>query len=119
MFWQHMVWPLTARELKRGSAAVLVLALLDEEPRHGYDIGKLIESRSGGTIKFNMASLYPLLYRLEKRGWIEGQWRQRQGERRRRYYRITARGRSVLAGERTVWQQFIRALDRVAGIRHA
>ena len=106
----------TDRELKRSSATLLVLALVDEQPRHGYEIGKLIESRSGGAISFQMASLYPLLYRLESRGWIEGRWRQQGGERRRRFYRITPKGRRVLASERGVWQTFIRALDRVAGL---
>ncbi|HUL74362.1 MAG TPA: PadR family transcriptional regulator [Vicinamibacterales bacterium] len=112
-----MSWPLTDRELKRGSATLLVLALVDHTPRHGYEIGKQIEARSGGTITFQMASLYPLLYRLERRGWIEGKWRQRDGGRRRRYYRITAAGRRVLASERGVWQAFVRALDRVAGLK--
>jgi transcriptional regulator len=112
-----MPWPLTDRELKRGSATLLVLALVDGHARHGYEIGKLIEARSGGTISFQMASLYPLLYRLEHRGWIEGRWRQRDGQRRRRYYRITAAGRRILASERGVWQAFVRALDRVAGLK--
>jgi PadR family transcriptional regulator len=112
-----MTWPLTDRELKRGSATLLVLALVDQTPRHGYEIGKLIDARSGGAISFQMASLYPLLYRIERRGWIEGRWRQRPGERRRRYYRITPEGRRVLRSERGVWQTFVRALDRVAGLK--
>jgi len=119
MFWLYMSEPLTDRELKRGSATLLVLALVEEEPRHGYEIGRLIERRSGGTISFNMASLYPLLYRLEARGWIAGQWRERTRERRKRYYRITPAGRRVLAGERGVWQSFVDALDRVVGLRKA
>jgi transcriptional regulator len=109
--------PLTDRDLKRSSATLLVLALVSEQPRHGYEIGKLIESRSSGTITFQMASLYPLLYRLESRGWIEGRWRQDKGQRRRRFYRITANGRRVLASERGVWQTFIHALERVAGLK--
>jgi DNA-binding PadR family transcriptional regulator len=108
---------LTERDLKRSSAALLVLALLEEEPRHGYDIGKQIGARSGGTISFNMASLYPLLYRLEKRGWISGTWRDKPGERKRRYYRITAEGRRTLAGQRGIWQSFVLALDRVAAFK--
>ena len=112
-----MTWPLTDRELKRGSATLLVLALVAETARHGYEIGKLIESRSGGAITFQMASLYPLLYRIEARGWIEGKWRQGKGERRRRFYRITAEGRKVLVSQRGVWQSFIRALDQVAGLK--
>ncbi len=112
-----MSWPLTDRELKRGSATLLVLALVAETPRHGYEIGKLIEQRSDGTISFHMASLYPLLYRMERQGWILGQWRQDTGTRRRRFYRITAAGRRVLAGQRGLWRGFVAALDRVAGLK--
>ncbi len=107
------------RELKRGSTEVLILALLDERQRHGYDISRLIDERSGGTITFHTASLYPTLYRLEDRGLIEGRWVERAGQRRRRYYRLTAQGRKVLAQQRSVWDTFFLALDRVAGIRHA
>jgi transcriptional regulator len=112
-----MSWPLTDVELKRGSATLLVLALVAEAPRHGYEIGKLIEQRSNGTISFQMASLYPLLYRLEARGWIQGAWREPKSARRRRFYRITAEGRRILANERGVWTSFIRALDQVAGLK--
>ena len=107
------------RELKRGSAEVLILALLDERPRHGYDIGRLIDERSGGAITFHTASLYPTLYRLEDKGLIEGRWVERAGQRRRRYYRVTGAGRKVLAQQRSVWDTFFGALDRVARIRHA
>lgn len=108
-----MFRPSTDTDLKRSSATVLVLALVAESPRHGYEIGKLIESRSGGAITFNMASLYPLLYRIERRGWISGDWRERPGERRRRFYRITPEGRKVLAAQRGLWRGFVRALDQV------
>jgi transcriptional regulator len=110
---------LLQRELKRGSAEVLILALLEQRPRHGYEIGRLIDERSGGAITFHVASLYPTLYRLEDKGLIEGRWVERAGQRRRRYYRLTPAGRKVLARQRTVWQTFFLALDRVAGIRHA
>jgi PadR family transcriptional regulator PadR len=110
---------LLERELKRGSAEVLILALLDERQRHGYEIGRLIEERSDGAISFHIASLYPTLYRLEDKGLIEGRWVEKAGQRRRRYYRLTTEGRKVLASQRTVWQTFVVALDRVAGIRHA
>jgi PadR family transcriptional regulator len=110
---------LLERELKRGSTEVLILALLDERQRHGYDISRLIEERSGGAITFHTASLYPTLYRLEDRGLIEGRWVERAGQRRRRYYRLTAQGRKMLAQQRSVWDTFFLALDRVAGIRHA
>jgi len=102
--------------MKKGSAELLVLAIIEERARHGYEIGRLIAERSGGALTFHVASLYPLLYRLEARGLIEGRWVEKSGQRRRRYYRLTAEGRRVLARQRTVWQQFLRALDRVAGI---
>lgn len=102
--------------MKKGSAELLVLAIIEERARHGYEIGRLIAERSGGALTFHVASLYPLLYRLEARGLIEGRWVEKPGQRRRRYYRLTAEGRRVLARQRTVWQQFLRALDRVAGI---
>ena len=92
------------RELKKGSAELMVLALLEGRPRHGYEISKLIEQRSQGTVKFHIASLYPLLYRLEQRGWIAGKWVEKAGERRRRFYRLTPEGaascgRSVRRGK--------------------
>ena len=107
------------RELKRGSTELLILALLEERQRHGYEIGRLIEERSEGAINFHIASLYPTLYRLEDRGLIEGRWIEKSGFRRRRFYRLTAAGRKVLGKQRKVWQTFFVALDRVAGIRHA
>ena len=107
------------RELKKGSAELLVLAILDARPRHGYDIGKVIESRSGGRLKFHLASLYPLLYRLEERGWIEGRWVEKAGERRRRFYRLTAAGRKVLASQRETWREFVLAVDLVTKGEHA
>src|SRR5437899_6388455 len=110
---------LLERELKRGSTEVLILALLDERQRHGYDISRLIDERSGGTITFHTASLYPTLYRLEDKGLIEGRWVERAGQRRRRYYRLTTTGRKALTKQRSTWEAFFLALDRVAGIRHA
>ena len=110
---------LLERELKRGSAEILILALLEQRQRHGYEIGQLIERRSGGAITFHVASLYPTLYRLEDKGFIEGRWVERAGQRRRRYYRLTAPGRKVLASQRTIWDEFFSALNRVARIRHA
>jgi transcriptional regulator len=107
------------RELKKGSTELLVLALVEDRPRHGYEIGKLIEQRSGGVVQFHVASLYPLLYRLEKRGWIAGRWVEKAGQRRRRFYRITAEGRRVLAAQRSTWQTFVAAINRVVGIESA
>ena len=101
------------RELKKGSAELLILSLLEARPRHGYELSKLIESRSDGAVKFNVASLYPLLYRLEKRGWIEGHWVEKAGQRRRRHYRLKAEGRKVLAAQRTTWDSFVAAIQRI------
>lgn len=107
------------RELKRGSAELLILALLEERDRHGYDIGKQIDEQSDGTIVFHITSLYPTLYRLEEKRLIEGRWVEKTGQRRRRYYRLTADGRRVLGRQRSIWQTFARAINRVAGIKHA
>ncbi len=107
------------RELKRGSTEVLILALLEQKPRHGYEIGRLIDERSEGAISFHIASLYPTLYRLEDKRLVDGRWVERAGQRRRRYYRLTADGRKALAKQRGIWDQFFGALDRVATIRHA
>src|SRR5882757_2239317 len=90
-------------ELKKGSAELLVLSLVEGRGRHGYEIGKLIEARSNGALRYNIASLYPLLYRLEKRGWLKGQWIEKPGERRRRCYRLTAEGKRILASQRNTW----------------
>jgi len=104
----------TFGELKKGSAGFLILSLIEERPRHGYEIAKLIEQRSGGVLRFHVASLYPTLYRLEKRGLILGRWIEKAGQRRRRYYRITPAGRKMLAGQRTTWEQFFVAIRRVS-----
>jgi PadR family transcriptional regulator PadR len=103
------------RELKKGSAELLILSLLEARPRHGYELSKLIETRSGGTITFRVASLYPLLYRLEQRGWIHGRWVEKAGQRRRRYYRLTPAGAQMLASQRDTWREFVEAMRRVTG----
>jgi transcriptional regulator len=103
------------RELKKGSAELLILSLLEGRARHGYEISQLIEQRSEGTLKFNVASFYPLLYRLEKRGWIDGQWVEKAGQRRRRYYKLTAAGRKMLKEQRRTWAEFVAAMQRITG----
>ena len=108
-----------ARELKRGSTELLILALLEERDRHGYDLARLIDERSAGAISFHTASLYPTLYRMEEKGLIEGRWVERPGQRRRRYYRLTGAGKKTLASQRSVWENFVEALSRVARLRHA
>jgi len=106
-------------ELKKGSAEFLILSLLDAEARHGYEISKLIETRSGGILSFHVASLYPLLYRMEERGWIVGRWVERAGQRRRRYYSITKDGRAILDAQRKSWREFVAAIGNVVRVRNA
>ena len=106
-------------EWKKGSAELLILALLEDQPRHGYDIGKLIEQRSGGILSFHIASLYPLLYRLENRGLILGRWVEKPNQRRRRYYRLTPQGQKTLVQQRQGWREFVSAVGRIAGVEHA
>ena len=101
------------RELKKGSAELMVLALLEGRARHGYEIAKLIEQRSEGAVTFHIASLYPLLYRMEERGWIAGAWVEKPGERRRRFYKLTAQGRKVLGEQRETWKAFVAAIGRI------
>ena len=103
-------------EIKRGSAELMVLAAIERRARHGYEIAKLIDDRSGGVLRFHVASLYPMLYRMERRGWIDGKWIEKAGQRKRRYYRLTAAGRSVLADQRSTWRELLSALQRVAGL---
>jgi PadR family transcriptional regulator len=107
------------RELKKGSAELLILTLIETRPRHGYEISKLIEARSGGVLRFNVASLYPLLYRLEKRGWLKGRWIEKAGQRRRRFYRLTVEGKRVLAAQRNTWREFVEAINCITRIENA
>ena len=107
------------RELKKGSVELLVLSLLEARPRHGYEIGKLIEARSEGRIQFRIGSLYPILCRLEDRGIISGRWVEKVGQRRRRYYRLTAAGRKFLAAQRSMWDEFVLTINHIARPDHA
>ena len=107
------------RELKKGSAELLILSLLEARPRHGYELSKLIHARSNGQLTFHIDSLYPLLYRLEERRWLAGTWVVKAGERRRRYYKLTAEGRRVLARQRKTWDTFVEAVRRITGGEHA
>ena len=106
-------------DIQKGSAELLVLALVEDRGRHGYEIGKLIETRSRGALKFNVASLYPLLYRLEARGLIEGKWVEKASQRRRRYYRITAAGRKMLRMQQSAWAAFVEAMHRITEAENA
>jgi PadR family transcriptional regulator, regulatory protein PadR len=106
-------------EAKKGSAEVVILAIVENESHHGYEIAKLIEQRTDGSLRFTLASLYATLYRLEDRGWIKGRWVEKAGQRRRCHYRITESGRRVLAEQRADWSRFVAALAQVAGVKYA
>ncbi len=106
-------------EWKKGSAELLVLSLLEDQPRHGYDICKLIQVRSGGALQFHVTSLYPLLHRLEKQGWIQGKWVEKAEQRRRRYYQLTPEGLQALRSQQKSWTEFVAVISRVTGIEHA
>jgi PadR family transcriptional regulator, regulatory protein PadR len=114
-----MSTPSPDQEWKKGSAELLILSLLEDQPRHGYDISKLIQIRSGGILRFHVTSLYPLLYRLEDRGWIAGRWVEKAEQRRRRYYSLTADGRKMLRSQRKSWKEFVAAMGRLTGVEHA
>jgi PadR family transcriptional regulator, regulatory protein PadR len=103
-------------DLKRGTAELMVLAAIETRARHGYEIARLIDDRSGGVLRFHVASLYPMLYRMERRGWIDGTWVEKAGQRRRRFYKLTPAGRKVLGEQRASWRELLVALQRVAGI---
>jgi len=107
------------RELKKGSAELLILSLIEHRPRHGYEISKLIDERSQGMLRFNVASFYPLLYRIENRGLISGRWVEKAGQRRRRYYQLTAQGKKVLKEQRSSWVDFVNAVNQITGAEHA
>ena len=114
-----MTTPSDEHTLKKGTAELLVLAQLEDEPRHGYDIAIRIEQRSNGAVVFNVASLYPILYRLEAQGIISGWWVERAGQRRRRFYKLTAAGRKKLTQQRHAWSVFMSAVQRAAGLEYA
>jgi transcriptional regulator len=106
-------------EWKKGSAELLVLSLLQDQPRHGYDISKLIQTRSGGALRFHVTSLYPLLHRLEQQGSIQGRWVEKPDQRRRRYYSLTPQGRNALRSKQKSWKDFVAVVGRITGIEHA
>ena len=107
------------QEWKKGSAELLVLSLLEDQPRHGYDISKLIQIRSGGALQFHVTSLYPLLHRLEKQGLVQGLWVEKADQRRRRYYSLTPPGRKMLRSKQKSWKNFVAVISRITGIEHA
>jgi len=116
---KHIVVRAIDHELKKGSAELLILSLLEHRARHGYEISKLIEERSDGVLKFNVASFYPLLYRLEDRGLIAGRWVEKAGQRRRRYYKLTVNGKGMLKAQRSTWLDFVNAIHRITEAENA
>ena len=111
--------PLLESAARKGSAELLILAALEDGQLHGYDIAREISRKSDGLLTFHVASLYPLLYKLEDRKWIQGRWVEKAGQRRRRYYKLTAGGRKTLASQRGRWAAFVDALTKAAGLKHA
>ena len=103
--------------IRRGSAELAVLTVLKERPLHGYEIARQIEQQTGGVLHFTLASLYPLLYRMEKRGWTKGAWETTPRGLKRRSYTLTASGLKQLARAREEWGLFFRALDRLGVAR--
>ena len=106
-------------ELKKGSLDLLILSVLEDHPLHGYAIGQRIEERSEGRIEFRISTLYQVLYRMERKGWISGRWVEKKGERRRCTYRLTAEGTTVLARKREKWEEFTETVNRIIGLSHA
>ena len=111
--------PMTNVDLNKGSAELLILSMIEDRPRHGYELSKLIESRSRGALRFNVASLYPLLYRLEERGLVQGRWVEKAGQRRRRYYRVTTAGRKTLQARRRSFAAFVAGVRGILGTDYA
>ncbi|HTM37426.1 MAG TPA: helix-turn-helix transcriptional regulator [Terriglobales bacterium] len=106
-------------KITRGSAELAVLALLEEQSLYGFEIAKRIEERTEGSLRFTMASLYPMLYELENRGLVKAQWVTNPAGRDRRYYSLTPKGRRDLEPLRLEWKAFFLALDQLTGFSHA
>lgn len=115
----HLETAVSSPSLKKGSAELLILSLLEGRERHGYEVAKLIEQRSGGRLSFQASSLYPVLFRMERRGWIKGTWVEKEGQRRRRFYRLTEKGERALALQRVTWKEFTLAVNLVVEPSHA
>ena len=106
-------------QIKRGSAELAVLTLLARQPLHGYEIAKRIDEQTGGVLRFDVASLYPMLYRFERKAWVQAEWQTLANGRRRRCYRLTPLGRKQLAPLREQWRVFFRAFQSITGFQNA
>jgi len=107
------------KDLQRSSAEVVLLSLLEARPRHGYELAKMVETQSGEKLQYQVASIYPMLYRLERKGLVRGRWVEKPNERRRRFYELTAEGKKALAAQRRTWREFFEALNQVARFDNA
>ncbi len=97
--------------LTRGSVELLILSLLEDEELYGYQITKRIEGRSNKLLKFRRSSIYPVLSRMEERGWIQGRWG--SGNRPRCYYSLTEAGTEALERQRVEWRVFTAAVNLI------
>ena len=105
--------------IKRGTAELAILSVLETGELHGYEIARRIEQQTRGKLRFTLASLYPLLYRMEKRGWVRGAWQLSPTKRRRRCYRLTPAGKKKLSPLRAEWSELFHALRQLAKVADA
>jgi PadR family transcriptional regulator len=105
--------PETTAELLHGTLVALILKTLTGGKRHGYAIARAIEEATGGVVQVEDGSLYPALYRVERKGWIEAEWGTSELGRKAKFYRLTARGRKQLTAETAEWARFAAAISRV------
>lgn len=103
----------TPNALLHGTLDALILKTLTAGPRHGYAIAASIEQASGDTVVVEEGSLYPALYRMERRGWLEAEWGESELGRRAKLYRLTRQGRAQLAAETETWRQFATGVSRI------
>jgi PadR family transcriptional regulator PadR len=106
-------------ELLHGTLEVMILKTLTWGRMHGYGIGRWIEQQGGDTLRIEEGSLYPALYRLERKGWIEAEWGLSEKNRRAKYYQLTAKGRYALRANLTLWADVAEAVGRVLTSRQA
>jgi transcriptional regulator len=102
-----------ATELLHGTLDALVLKTLSWGPRHGYAIARWIEDVTGDALRIEEGSLYPALYRMERRGWVEAEWGLSETNRKVKFYRLTRAGRERLKVETAQWSQFTTAVSKV------
>ena len=104
-------------EMLHGTLELLVLKTLTWQPMHGFGIGRWIEQLGGTALRIEEGSLYPALYRLERKGLIDSEWGISEKNRRAKYYRLTAKGRRALQSGLAQWDGFASAVARVLAAR--